>query len=898
MAKNLLQQIFIGWKGCTCLVALLFVSSCQSQDDAQSIGFSENFDATVNRAWLGPDLYANRLQDWRISDGRLEAVEGRAEKPMRTVQLLTYSLAAEPGTVSIEVSTGPVEGERVASENTWSGLLIGAGGDDVDYRISALVHHWPGEDGGLVVALDGTGTIIVRDNSQRGAYKGSEGEYSTDDWPLIEPDSSSSTGEISGEVRLTLHATPDADGYALDVTATNSQGELVSEARYLNIPADQLSGNVALVSHNSPDQGDKGYWFDDWQVSGSKLIEYPERSFGPIMGVQYTLSRGILKLTAQMGPLGEEDDQTARLQTKAENEWRTVAESRLITGSYTMPFRIDDWAASEDTEFRVVYADQFYGGTIRHPDLSADEFVLGVLNCNNISSGVDMQWNASTIWHPHTDLLASMKHHKPDMMFFAGDQLYEKGLAGIERTPLDTAYLDYLYHWNRFFLAFGDLTRDMPSVAIPDDHDVYHGNIWGEAGKAAIGPYELQHDNGGYIMDPAWVNAVHRTQTSHLPDPVDPEPIKQDISVFHTELNYAGLSFAIVADRMWKSAPRSLLPEAKIWNGWIENPDFNPHDSDVPEATLLGERQLEFLDGWTQDWSQDAWMKVVLSATPFTNVATLPDHATNDSVVPDLAYPEPGEYVDGDKSVADMDSNGWPQTGRNNALRTIRKGYAFHVAGDQHLSSFIQYGVDDWRDAGFAFVSPAIANYWPRRWFPPQPGLNREPGSPSYTGDHLDGFGNKLSVRAVANPVRSNREPAALYDRSPGYGIVRFRRSDRSITAESWPRWVDPSLPDAEQYPGWPVTVSQEQNYGRVAAGYLPTLRVSGLDDPVVQITDQTTDEVVYTIRAAGTTFKPKVFELDRLYRMTVSDPDSDQIQVFSDIKPAAATDEVFDVEF
>lgn len=881
-------------------------ASCASAGIKGSASFEASFDGAPDRTWIGPDFYANRLQDWRIRDGRLEAVEARDAKPMRTAQLLTWALSAGPGSVAMEVRTGPIDGGRAGGANTWSGFLIGAGGEDVDYRISALVHHWPGEDGGLIVAMDGTGTIVVRDNSHRGSYNGSDGNYGLGDWPLVQPATAKVHRKATGLITLRAVASPGADGYALNVSALAPNGELIAEARYEAIPSHLVTGNVALVSHGSPNDRGKAWWFDDWRISGSKLVHHAERAFGPVVGVMYTVSEGVLKLTAQMVPLGEDDNQQAQLQVKKAGAWTTVDEESLVAGSYTVPFRVNNWSATADTEFRVTYdasigdrgEEYAYTGTIRQPVAEKDEIVLAVLNCNNISSGVDMQWNGSTIWHPHADLLAAVQHHRPDLVFLAGDQLYEKGLAGIEREPLDVALLDYLYHWYRFYLAFGDLTRHTPSVAIPDDHDVYHGNIWGEGGKPAIGPFELQHDNGGYIMDPAWVNAVHRTQTSHLPDPADPTPVEQGISVFYTELKYGGISYAIIADRMWKSAPRPLLPEAKVWNGWIENPDFDPVDADVPGAVLLGDRQLAFLESWAADWSNDTWMKVVLSATPFTNVATLPDYATNDAVVPDLVYPQEGEYVEGDKAVADMDSNGWPQTGRNQALRTIRKAFAFHVAGDQHLSSFIHYGVDDWRDSGYAFVAPAIANFWPRRWFPPQPGQNREPGSPLYSGDHLDGFGNKLTVHAVANPVKSNREPAALYDRSPGYGIVRFRRSDRTITAESWPRWVDPVDQSARQYNGWPITVSQEHNYGRAAAGFLPSIRVSGLDEPVVQVVNQANGETVYTIRASGRTFRPKIFDLNATYSIKVSNPNSGESRVLTGISPDPDESQVLDVAF
>ena len=39
--------------------------------------------------------------------------------------------------------------------------------------------------------------------------------------------------------------------------------------------------------------------------------------------------------------------------------------------------------------------------------------------------------------------------------------------------------------------------------------------------------------------------------------------------------------------------------------------------------------------------------------------------------------------IEGYKLAADCDSNGWPQSGRNRALREMRKGFALHLAGDQ-----------------------------------------------------------------------------------------------------------------------------------------------------------------------------------------------------------------------
>ena len=215
----------------------------------------------------------------------------------------------------------------------------------------------------------------------------------------------------------------------------------------------------------------------------------------------------------------------------------------------------------------------------------------------------------------------------------------------------------------------------------------------------------------------------------------------------------------------------------------------------------------------------------------------------------------------------------------------MRKAFAFHLAGDQHLGSAIQYGVDEWEDAGFAFCVPAISNVWPRRWYPQQEGGNHQSGMPKYTGDFKDGFGNKMTVHAVSNPVFTGREPARLYDRATGYGIVRFNKKSRDITLECWARDLDPTEPGTKQYPGWPITINQMDNYGRKAVGLLPELEFKNMENPVVQVVNENTNEIEYTIRIKGTKYRPKVFSLGASYTVHAGDPDSEQMKTFSGLK-------------
>jgi hypothetical protein len=229
-------------------------------------------------------------------------------------------------------------------------------------------------------------------------------------------------------------------------------------------------------------------------------------------------------------------------------------------------------------------------------------------------------------------------------------------------------------------------------------------------------------------------------------------------------------------------------------------------------------------------------MKCVLSQTPFANAAHL--HGGKQ-----------------ERLVADLDSNGWPQSGRNAALRAIRKSFAFMMSGDQHLSTVIHHGVNDWGDSGWQFTSPSIWNLYGRSWHPLAKNDRPFPKSKlPYAGDFLDGFGNKLTVAAYANPKPENYQAA-------GFGIVRFRKKSREIGMECWPRFVDVTKPGATQYEGWPITVTQEDNYARPGLAWLPTAKVN-VDNPVVQVIDESSGEVVYTIRIKGREWTPKAFRL------------------------------------
>jgi len=873
-------------------------------DGAGSGGLDLSWSGVPDRPWPGPDLWANRVQDWAVDGERLVAI---GSLPMRTAHVLTWETDPHRGEVLLRVEMGLEAGAMEEDAGSGAeavgaaGFLMGIGGSVTDPRRRALVHHSGGPGAGLFLGVDEEGHAFLSDLSAGGELLARSQEK------LDTPSS----------FTLVVRATPGEGGtrILLDAASTDGGGRPIRlDAGVL--PTARLVGGVALVSH-APQGRSPGGWFRRVRLEGAGVVPLDHGALGPILGAQHTLSRGTLRLSAQLFPLwgpldgsGQAPADSVLLETGAEDgNWTVAGTAPVLDPGYTATFEVLEWPGQRPVPYRLTYlpgpgrgdAGLSYAGTIPAEPTEKGELVVAAFtgNHNVASPGVDQgsfDWERH-VWFPHEDIVAHVRAQDPDFLFFSGDQVYEG--ASPTAADFEHPFGDYLYKWYLWLWAFRDLTRDLPSVAIPDDHDVFHGNVWGAGGRPTppgLTGAEAQ-DQGGYRLPPEWVNMVQRTHAAHLPPPRMPEASGYGVEAYFTDILYGGLSFAVLEDRKFKSPPKLFLPQAQVWNGWAQNPDFDaPTQADAPGASLLGDAQEHFLEEWAGDWSGGAWMKIVLSQTIFANVATIPRDASSGSVIPSLPIPEPGAWVDGDKLAADMDSNGWPQSGRNRALAAMRKGFAVHLAGDQHLASTIQYGVEDWRDGPFALCVPSVANFWPRRWYPPAQGRTRSPGSPAYAGDFRDGFGNLMTVYAVSNPARWGHEPEVLHNRAPGYGIARFNRSTREVSLEAWPRWAHPEQGDGP-YPGWPVRFQQEEGYGKRPAGFLPTLVIEGMEDPLVQVVSEAGGEVIYTLRIRGKRFTPRVFGPGS-YRVGVGEPETERWQVFLGLYPDSDSVRVLEVEF
>ena len=815
--------------------------------------FADAWAGRCDELWAGEHWWANRLHDWEVADGRLRTRGAVPHRPMRTVHRVSTALSEAPADFGFALETG-IDAE--AGGGAWSGILLGAG-RGLDHRGAALVHNRSGRNGGLVVGIDAEGRAFVADNG-------------IDAGRLAEGAASGASSAAGATLQLDARWLGDGT-YLLDVFARGADGEVLSSTS-AEVDAVRTLGSVALASN----PGGRGttHWFAAFTGYGAKLLEVPARDFGPVLFATHTLSRDVLTLNAQLPPTCPGHFEVPELQVLEGDEWRTVATAGIDPDAYTARFTVPGWDGSRDVAYRVRTVETDAGaaddrpdaasrtadfeGTVRQNPVDAAEYTLGLFNCRPGVTLSDEEgwiqqnnqkpftWTRERIVVPHEELVAHAAAQDPDIVAFVGDQIYEFDPNGlIDRESEEATRNDYLWKWFQFGWSVRELTRSTPAFVIPDDHDVYQGNVWGQGGKVAVNEAGEPSENaGGFVYPARFVRMVQRTQAGSLPDPYDPTPVDQGIEVYYTDIVHGRVGIAVLEDRKFKTGPNS--PE-------------------VPKR-LLGDRQLAFLDAWARDWGgQD--MKLVVSQSPFAQSTTHSGAKLNP-----IGF--------------DQDANGWPKEGRDRAVAALRRAFAPHVAGDQHLGMTLRHGVEASGDAVYSFAGPSMLNIFPRIFDP----ANAEPGPGSraseYLGPYTDVHGNPIEVLAVANPdvyyAPAPPDTSAKMDAlGIGYGLVHVDRDARAYTFEAWPANADPADPLAAPFPDWPVRVDQADNDGRAPAGFLVE-RTAGVETPVVEVVNESSGELVWARRLPSPRVTLPVYDAGASYRVRLSDPDIGYEEVFA----------------
>ncbi|NLS14200.1 twin-arginine translocation pathway signal [Vibrio sp. SM6] len=788
MSTEISRRSMIKWAGASVVVGGLATQSyalSKTEKEVQSnkeptLPLQDKWGITHDRVWVGGEYWANPMEDWRVKDGYVESLSLGGN---RSVHSLTHQIT-DP-TKGFEISV-VVERLEKTEKDGGGGIRLGARSELNDVRSNCFVQR--GYDMGIVgqkLVLANKYTNITEDLTHK-------------------------------QVRLELKATPVAGAVTLTLVATLvDTDEKLSEVTHI-ASSDELIGNVGIVSNfeiestygpNIPEKS-KGsrYRFKNLFLTGSGFTATKENKFGPILWSMYTVNNTlssdgyVLTLSAYTGPLGQKDNKVLELQIKSDGKWRSYGNSELDNDAWLATFRIANWDASKKCPYRVLYVEKHKNDTE-----SIDVFE-GVIQAE--PKGRPLRMAAFTCQNdyafPYAPVASNVAALDPDILFFSGDQIYEShGGFGVVRSPDDKAILNYLRKYYQFGWAFKEIMRNTPTICIPDDHDILQGNMWGEGGVAMKNPERDPSASilTGYIHSPKFVNVVHKTHTAHHPAPDNPHPkaAVNGIIAYYGEMVYGNVGFAILADRQFKSGPDRVDAVVGV-TGRDEHPLYVNDSIDSPELHLLGDEQEAFLESWGRKWDGHE-LKAVLSQTILASIAT-----HNGGADKYLKY--------------DFDSNGWPATARNRAVRAMRESMAIHICGDTHLASISQYGVDKQRDSNWAFCVPAIGAGWQRFWFPETVGLpvtNKPRHGLANTGEYMDAFGTKNYVYAVANPVAgvSKNRYVKAQEKGSGFGFITFDTLNKTYQCTAYRFLADVTNNKANNiYPGWPLTIYQHENMG------------------------------------------------------------------------------------
>ena len=810
-----------------------FLATCTGKYKAQDV--FTYLPQNVNRPWIGPAFWANPMMDWRWQNNRVECFrDGRNHD----LHLLTHQMKPGEGNLSLSAKLGM---DTTSAGHAFMGFKIAITGHDATDYLANLFRSE-----GIRLGVMPSGELIID--------------------TLVSNQKVPASDLANFGLNLFVDYKNDTADCLLQ--ATDSDGNVLA-ALNSRIFRKELIGNIALACEQIS-KGKKGNitgWFKNWQVDGTKLAVNLEHEIGPVLWTQYTVNEQKLKLLSHFVPL-DSAKHVAQLQIQKNGKWQTLQEQAIDPVSCTALFEVADWDINRDIIFRVHIdlkeESSYWQGTIRQSPTNPDTVSLAVMSCLGDAA------------FPNKDLVVTLEKHAPDVMYFAGDQIYEPNggfgtVPNSEPEDIPRATLNYLQKWWIWGLTFRDLLKNRPAIITTDDHDVYSNDLWGKGGELMQG----LRTTGGYSGHPQWINMVEHTQMGHMPASPDTTPVKNGINVHYTQVKYAGLSLAVLEDRKWKSAPAEVLDQPIGHDNFnnlesITSDDFNPQKLDNSQLNLLGQRQLDFLESWVEDW-QATDFKAVLSASPFTNC----HHGYGNM-------------------VADLDGNGWPQSGRNEALSIIRKGFAVTLHGDLHLTTLFQNGIENYGDAAWTYSGPAANAVSLRVWKPDQPGKNRKPGQPPHLGDFRDGLDNKFTMQAVVNPddefIKNYRkQDGSILDNhklaGSGFGLVHFNRPDLTITFESWPIYdAETPIEQHQPHPGWPHTIAMAENYGREAVAWLPHFTVEGVAKPVVKVYSLPEKALVYARRMNRQEFNLPVFSMGN-YRIEMGEPGTQKWKIMNGLE-------------
>src|SRR5262245_37877420 len=150
MSENRTRREFLHESAAITATAAL-IAATETSGAQKSTDSASRWEQSFDRVWLGPEYWANPLQDWHINGGRIECVNSAIN---RNVHLLTRDLGEAAGDLQMAVQIGRLGGGALAGPGS-AGFRLAIRGPLIEYRNNLIFGQ------GLDAGFTGEGKLFI-----------------------------------------------------------------------------------------------------------------------------------------------------------------------------------------------------------------------------------------------------------------------------------------------------------------------------------------------------------------------------------------------------------------------------------------------------------------------------------------------------------------------------------------------------------------------------------------------------------------------------------------------------------------------------------------------------------------------------------------------------------------
>lgn len=819
------------------LIFVMLVSACTPNKNQAK--FESNWHVQNNRQWIGPEYFAENINNWEINKGKLTCLN--KENALAELHILPVLFKNDSGNVSIRMKVNVTATQASPGSQLYAGIKI-----------------WNQPTGqktsGFIFGINNKKQLFIANNepSQLLAHATLKNL----------PDTGLLTLKInidaSNTVQLQYHQT------SVSYNLPESAGKYCS---------------IICVSNNNHTPVS----FSGLLINGSKTQIDNSRNFGPIISTLNGVNINKRKMAVHFAPVSPQDPDTFIIEFKEPDSivWRTQKQVKIDKNKWYNIISLDFLNPGKQYQYRIIYQLPY------KKDIQKKYFYQGLLpSALNNTDTVQFITLAGNAYPETTSELISgnqlnnkfnkaLNNLKPAAILFTGNFTGEYHINGHKNYTVN----DFRNSWLKFCYNYQLALKNNFSILIPGTKEYLQKKIWGEGRiqentypTDSVFPeqyenksYQWHQQQGGFMASATYINYMENMYTAHLPYTPETDSNLAGIQSISGAVTISGIDFALLESFKFKTAPANTINKVEIYNGipwkrWTPTSLLNN-----TEAQIIGSHQLTYTNKWAEHWG-NCYFKVAIMHAPFYQLATYPDSLYYFTEYPYTSTINIPPQESTDILLKDLSSNGWPGHARDNIVQTLSKANIFSISGNSNIGSVVKYGISYNASGGVNFNTPYVSEANGYRWCPKKTGHDKPANN--YHGDYLDGFRNRISVWQIE----------ASHDTSflKRFGLVSFNKSNGTISSICY-LYTPGGIKNSMQH-----TISASDNGNTRARYNLPPLVFNNApaNNYVVTIKNNANNKINAVFRAFTDSIPLKVAE-KTLYTIMVKNTETDSVLVF-----------------